>query len=229
MWECLTRKLPWVEFAGLDTICKSVTSGERPALPTNAPDDLASLTRACWAHHPALRPPLKRVLAALDGSYEGGSSDGDGGGGDTETPSTKRWSSRSAPSVGNATDDACTPRKVTSGSLHSLDSLRSDSPRGVEPLRISSTAPKSRKTSVDEDGSECSDYTSSGSTASSSFSFVTADEKRRGNSDKLEEFVDSPQARCLPPLLNKLVDNTHSTSIGFLSSGGSSFSSLDSN
>lgn len=66
LWECLTRKVPWKdEVAGVDMLLLAVTSGERPALPADAPLDLASMTRACWSHDPTVRPAFNGLLADL--------------------------------------------------------------------------------------------------------------------------------------------------------------------
>ncbi|CAM9401021.1 unnamed protein product, partial [Scytosiphon promiscuus] len=66
VWECLTRQVPWKGIAGVDKLVLAVTAGERPPVPGDAPRDLASLVRACWAHDPAVRPAFKSTLADLN-------------------------------------------------------------------------------------------------------------------------------------------------------------------
>ncbi|CAN0000917.1 unnamed protein product, partial [Ascophyllum nodosum] len=66
LWECLARKLPWYNVLSVGKLLSSVSKGERPTIPPNAPTDLAVLTEACWAHDPAARPALERVLTDLD-------------------------------------------------------------------------------------------------------------------------------------------------------------------
>lgn len=72
MWECLTRKLPWVEVTDEHSLLEAVTSGARPSIPEDAPADLAQLAQACWAHDPAARPSLVESLAHLNGDHNGG-------------------------------------------------------------------------------------------------------------------------------------------------------------
>lgn len=92
VWECLTRKIPWAGVTGVDNLSRAVKRGERPVVPADAPADLASITKACWASDPAARPTLGLVLAELDsrvhenGAVVGGESGGPvgAGGGDAE-------------------------------------------------------------------------------------------------------------------------------------------------
>lgn len=77
--ECLTRRLPWqadentVATATKDgtttvedaLLSRAVMSGDRPGVPGDAPRDLARVARACWAHDPASRPDMVRVLEGL--------------------------------------------------------------------------------------------------------------------------------------------------------------------
>ncbi|CAN0074998.1 unnamed protein product, partial [Laminaria digitata] len=66
VWECLTRKVPWAGVTGVDNLSRAVKAGERPAVPADAPTDLASMTEACWANDPASRPTFELVLADLN-------------------------------------------------------------------------------------------------------------------------------------------------------------------
>lgn len=69
VWECLTRKIPWKDVVGVDMLLLAVTGGERPAIPADAPADLASLAKACWAQDPRARPAFKEILAELNAHY----------------------------------------------------------------------------------------------------------------------------------------------------------------
>eukprot|EP00903_Cladosiphon_okamuranus_P009797 g9314.t1 len=66
LWEILARKIPWKGVAGVDKLVLAVNAGERPVVPEDAPRDLAALTRACWAHHPAARPSFNKTLTELN-------------------------------------------------------------------------------------------------------------------------------------------------------------------
>jgi len=47
------------------TVMSKIAAGERPALPADVPPGLASLIARCWAHAPAARPTMARVVADL--------------------------------------------------------------------------------------------------------------------------------------------------------------------
>ncbi|CBN79356.1 TKL family protein kinase [Ectocarpus siliculosus] len=84
--ECLTRRLPWQQeddedaattAAAIDDgtttssavedarLSRTVMSGDRPGVPGDAPRDLARVAKDCWAHDPASRPDMVRVLEDL--------------------------------------------------------------------------------------------------------------------------------------------------------------------
>ncbi|CAM9716545.1 unnamed protein product [Ectocarpus sp. 13 AM-2016] len=82
--ECLTRRLPWqqededasITAAATDEgtttsavedarLSRAVMSGDRPGVPGDAPCDLARVAKDCWAHDPASRPDMVRVLEDL--------------------------------------------------------------------------------------------------------------------------------------------------------------------
>ncbi|CAM9878781.1 unnamed protein product [Ectocarpus sp. 4 AP-2014] len=83
--ECLTRRLPWQEedkdaattAAAIDDgtttssevedarLSRAVMSGDRPGVPGDAPRDLTRVAKDCWAHDPASRPDMVRVLEDL--------------------------------------------------------------------------------------------------------------------------------------------------------------------
>ncbi|CAB1114362.1 unnamed protein product [Ectocarpus sp. CCAP 1310/34] len=83
--ECLTRRLPWQQededaattVAAIDDgtttssavedarLSRAVMSGDRPGVPGDAPRDLARVAKDCWAHDPASRPDMVRVLEDL--------------------------------------------------------------------------------------------------------------------------------------------------------------------
>ncbi|CAN0389611.1 unnamed protein product [Ectocarpus sp. 12 AP-2014] len=82
--ECLTRRLPWqqededaaITAAAIDEgtttsavedarLSRAVISGDRPGVPEDAPRDLARVAKDCWAHDPASRPDMVRVLEDL--------------------------------------------------------------------------------------------------------------------------------------------------------------------
>lgn len=65
VWECLTRKVPWSDVAGVDMLVLAVIRGDRPPVPDDAPADLAALTKACWSQAPAGRPAFKNILCDL--------------------------------------------------------------------------------------------------------------------------------------------------------------------
>lgn len=71
LWECLSRRVPWEDVTDVKLLSSSVKRGERPAVPEDAPADLADLARLCWAGDPYERPTLDRVLAdVLDAAHD---------------------------------------------------------------------------------------------------------------------------------------------------------------
>ena len=52
----------------MDNLARAVKRGQRPVIPADAPADLASITKACWANDPAARPTLALVLVDLKSS-----------------------------------------------------------------------------------------------------------------------------------------------------------------
>ncbi|CAN0080537.1 unnamed protein product, partial [Ectocarpus sp. 12 AP-2014] len=56
-WELLTRQTPWADQARpRDIYLRVVMREERPAIPADAPVDIAEMVRSCWAQEPEDRP-----------------------------------------------------------------------------------------------------------------------------------------------------------------------------
>ncbi|CAN0127106.1 unnamed protein product [Ectocarpus fasciculatus] len=67
VWEVLSGKAPWENVSGKELVRKVCYKCERPPLPASAPDDLAALAEACWAHSPRDRPTCDQIVAHLSG------------------------------------------------------------------------------------------------------------------------------------------------------------------
>ncbi|CBJ30846.1 similar to CG1848-PA, isoform A/ leucine rich repeat protein [Ectocarpus siliculosus] len=56
-WEVLTRQTPWADQTRpRDIFLRVVMREERPAIPADAPVDIAEMVRSCWAQEPLDRP-----------------------------------------------------------------------------------------------------------------------------------------------------------------------------
>ncbi|CAM9271504.1 unnamed protein product, partial [Laminaria digitata] len=65
-WEVLSTDAPWEDEAlPLDVYRRVVFKGDRPAIPADAPADIADLLRACWAGPPAERPTFNEMMTRL--------------------------------------------------------------------------------------------------------------------------------------------------------------------
>jgi hypothetical protein len=53
-------------------ISEKVIHGARPAYPAATPSDYTSLSHACWAHDPALRPSFADIVRRLKAMSEPG-------------------------------------------------------------------------------------------------------------------------------------------------------------
>lgn len=58
--EVLTGQIPFPDMG-----CSKMRYKERPALPTNCPQDLAALIEKCWAHKPKDRPDFSQICDEL--------------------------------------------------------------------------------------------------------------------------------------------------------------------
>ncbi|CBJ30083.1 putative CTR1-like protein kinase/ leucine rich repeat-containing protein [Ectocarpus siliculosus] len=62
VWEVLSRQLPWADQAQpRDIYLRVVIHGDRPALPADAPVDIADMLLGCWAQEPTERPTFQAL------------------------------------------------------------------------------------------------------------------------------------------------------------------------
>lgn len=65
-WEVLSMEIPWADEAlPFDIYTRVVFKGDRPEIPGDAPDDIASVLRACWAGPPQERPTSGEIWEIL--------------------------------------------------------------------------------------------------------------------------------------------------------------------
>ena len=65
VWEVLTGGWPWQGLNPMQVGMQILMQKARPAIPENAPADLASLMTRCWAHEAGERPTFAEVKAEL--------------------------------------------------------------------------------------------------------------------------------------------------------------------
>lgn len=66
VWEVLSRKIPWADQAlPRDIYLRVVIRGDRPAIPADAPADIAEMVRGCWAQAPEERPTFHALIEWL--------------------------------------------------------------------------------------------------------------------------------------------------------------------
>mmetsp|Transcript_12032 Transcript_12032/g.25862 ORF Transcript_12032/g.25862 Transcript_12032/m.25862 type:complete len:132 (+) Transcript_12032:2-397(+) len=67
MWELYTGSTAFASFAQTPTklVQTVIGDGLRPEFPPEAPGWYVSLACRCWSANPKLRPPFKRIIAAL--------------------------------------------------------------------------------------------------------------------------------------------------------------------
>ena len=62
-WEVLSRQTPWADQATpRDIYLRVVIHGDRPAIPADAPADIAEMLLGCWAQEPKQRPSFQALL-----------------------------------------------------------------------------------------------------------------------------------------------------------------------
>ena len=62
VWEVLSRELPWADQAQpRDIYLRVVIHGDRPAIPADAPVDIAEILLGCWAQEPTERPTFQAL------------------------------------------------------------------------------------------------------------------------------------------------------------------------
>ncbi|CAM9480839.1 unnamed protein product, partial [Laminaria digitata] len=65
-WEVLSMQVPWEDEAiPLNIYKRVVFKGERPTIPADAPADIATIVRDCWAGAPEDRPTSSEVMRRL--------------------------------------------------------------------------------------------------------------------------------------------------------------------
>lgn len=63
VWEVLSRKIPWADQRlPRDIYLRVVIRGDRPAIPADAPADIAEMLLGCWAQAPEERPTFHALL-----------------------------------------------------------------------------------------------------------------------------------------------------------------------
>ncbi|CAM9391533.1 unnamed protein product, partial [Sphacelaria rigidula] len=63
VWEVLSRKTPWADQAlPRDIYVRVVIRGDRPAIPEDAPADIAEFLPGCWAQAPEDRPTFQALV-----------------------------------------------------------------------------------------------------------------------------------------------------------------------
>lgn len=65
VWEVLARDTPWATLRDREMFVRVVIKGERPAIPADAPADIADVMRACWASVPRERPSSQELMAGM--------------------------------------------------------------------------------------------------------------------------------------------------------------------
>jgi serine/threonine protein kinase len=61
VWEIVTRQLPFQNYRFNYQVLDAVTRGERPALPSSCPSELATLIQGCWRADPCERPSFAEI------------------------------------------------------------------------------------------------------------------------------------------------------------------------
>mmetsp|Transcript_16212 Transcript_16212/g.22140 ORF Transcript_16212/g.22140 Transcript_16212/m.22140 type:complete len:333 (+) Transcript_16212:232-1230(+) len=77
LWEMLTGKLPFNGMRRKEYMSQVVGLGCRPKLPSNLPEELASLLQACWNADLLKRPSCKEIVASLSSIIHSTGSGGD--------------------------------------------------------------------------------------------------------------------------------------------------------
>ncbi len=66
-WEVLSRKIPWESVTHPREVYIRVVLNElRPGIPVDAPADMATMIRACWAGDPGARPTFSSIIERIE-------------------------------------------------------------------------------------------------------------------------------------------------------------------
>ena len=61
LYEMLMRETPFGDLEGPQVICAIVIHNSRPAIPSDAPDDVRELIEECWDNDPKMRPTFEEI------------------------------------------------------------------------------------------------------------------------------------------------------------------------